>query len=386
MAERRPLIARRLRPGHWVAVDVFAAAVLAAGFSVPAVLAPGSARVPPLVAVPVIALACLPTAVRRRWPVPVCAVVLVAAGFAPFAGWQEAFVPLALALHAVALLATRRTAVAALVAALAVTAAGAAIGAPSWTEAASAGGFAWLLLGLAWTIGLAVREQRAYAAQAVARSAQAAATAERLRVAREVHDVVAHSMGLISMRAGIANHVAATHPEEAGEALSIIEETSRKALTDLRGLLGLLRDASGEQGGEQGGEPHLPDTLRELVAAIPDGHLRVELDVEPGLALGGEAALVVRRLVQESLTNVLRHAGPARCRVAVLTRARREVVVEIVDDGRGGAPRPGGHGLAGLEERVILYGGTFSAGPEPGGGFAVRARLPLPGGSGKDEE
>ncbi|MFI7468218.1 sensor histidine kinase [Nonomuraea sp. NPDC049646] len=382
MAERRPLIARRLRPGHWVAVDVFAAAVLAAGFSVPAVLAPGSARVPPLVAVPVIALACLPTAVRRRWPVPVCAVVLVAAGFAPFAGWQEAFVPLALALHAVALLATRRTAVAALVAALAVTAAEAAIGAPSWTEAASAGGFAWLLLGLAWTIGLAVREQRAYAAQAVARSAQAAATAERLRVAREVHDVVAHSMGLISMRAGIANHVAATHPEEAGEALSIIEETSRKALTDLRGLLGLLRDAAGEQDGE----PHLPDTLRELVAAIPDGHLRVELDVEPGLALGGEAALVVRRLVQESLTNVLRHAGPARCRVAVLTRARREVVVEIVDDGRGGGPRPGGHGLAGLEERVILYGGTFSAGPEPGGGFAVRARLPLPGGSGKDEE
>ncbi|MER6581617.1 response regulator transcription factor [Nonomuraea sp. NPDC001023] len=104
------------------------------------VAVPGSAQVPLFVAVPVIALACLPTAVRRRWPVPVCAVVLVAAVCAPFAGWHEAFVPLAVALRAVALLQARRTAVTALAAALAVTAAGAAIGAPSWTEAASACG------------------------------------------------------------------------------------------------------------------------------------------------------------------------------------------------------------------------------------------------------
>ncbi|MET9064079.1 sensor histidine kinase [Streptosporangium sandarakinum] len=381
MAERRPLIARRLRPGHWVAIDAFAAVALAAGFSASAVLVPEPARVPPYAAVPLIALACLPLAGRRRWPVPVCAPVLVAAVFAPFAGWEEAFVPLAVALHAVALLEARRTAVAALAAALAVTAAGAAIDSPSWTEAAPACGFAWLVLGLAWTIGLAVREQRAYAVQAVARSARAAVTAERLRMARDVHDVVAHSMSLISMRAGIANHVAATHPEEAGEALSIIEETSRKALADLRSLLGLLRDVSEDRDGP----PYMVDSLRELVAAIPAGDVRVELDVEPGLALGDEAALVVYRLVQESLTNVLKHAGPGRCRVAVGTRAERELVVEVVDDGRGGAPREGGHGLAGLEERVVLYGGTFSAGPEPGGGFAVRARLPLPGGSGEDE-
>ncbi|WP_204285958.1 LuxR C-terminal-related transcriptional regulator [Microbispora amethystogenes] len=110
---------------------------------------------------------------------------------------------------------------------------------------------------------------RAYAAQAVARSAQVAATAERLRMARDVHDVVAHSMSLISMRAGIANHVATTHPEETGEALSIIEETSRKAQGDLRRLLGLLRDASGDQDGP----PYTLDSLRELVAAIPVGDL-----------------------------------------------------------------------------------------------------------------
>ncbi|MCX4473064.1 histidine kinase [Micromonospora sp. NBC_01655] len=381
MAERRPLIVRRLRPGHWVAVDAFAAVVLAAGFSVPVVLAPESVGVPPYATVPVIVLACLPPAVRRRRPVPVFALVLVAAVFAPFAGWQEAFVPLAVALHAVALLEARRTAVAALVAALAVTAADAAIGSSSWTGVASACGFAWLVLGLAWMIGLAVREQRAYAAQAVARSAQAAATAERLRVARDVHDVVAHSVGLITMRAGIANHIATTHPEEAGEALAIIEETGRKAQADLRRLLGLLRDASGDRDGPT----YTLDLLRDLVAAIPPGDVRVELDIEPGLALGGEAGLVVYRLVQESLTNVLKHAGPARCRVAVGTCAERELVVEVVDDGRGGAPRAEGHGLAGLEERVILYGGTFSAGPEPGGGFAVRARLLLPGGSGEEE-
>ncbi|MFI7538592.1 hypothetical protein [Streptosporangium sp. NPDC049376] len=113
MAERRPLIARRLRPGHWVAVDVFAAFALAAGFSASAVLVPESARVPTYAAVPVIALACLPLAVRRRWPVTVCVLVLVAAVFAPFTGWEEPFVPLAVALHAVALLEARRTAVAA---------------------------------------------------------------------------------------------------------------------------------------------------------------------------------------------------------------------------------------------------------------------------------
>ncbi|MFF4414483.1 sensor histidine kinase [Streptosporangium sp. NPDC001559] len=382
MAERRPLIARRLRPGHWVAVDAFTAVALAAGFSASAVLVPESARVPTYTAVPVIALACLPLAGRRRWPVPVCVLVLVAAVLAPFTGWEESFVPLAVALHAVALLEARGTATATLVSALAVIAAGSTIGSPSWAEAASTCGFAWLALGLAWTIGLAVREQRAYAAQAVARSAQAAATAERLRMARDVHDVVAHSMGLISMRAGIANHIAATHPEEASEALSIIEETSRKALADLRRLLGLLRDASGDRDGP----PYTLDSLRELVAAIPAGDVRVELDVEPGLALGDEEALVVYRLVQESLTNVLKHAGPARCRVTVGPRAEHGLVVEVVDDGRGGGPREGGHGLAGLEERVILYGGTFSAGPVPGGGFAVRARLLSPGDSGKDEK
>ncbi|WP_343953739.1 sensor histidine kinase [Nonomuraea longicatena] len=137
------------------------------------------------------------------------------------------------------------------------------------------------------------------------------------------------------------------------------------------------------------------ESLRELVAAVPVGDVRVEFDVEPGLALGDEAALVVYRLVQESLTNVLKHAGPARCRVTVGTGAERELVVEVVDDGHAGAPqagrrlvdgsREGGHGLVGLEERVSLYGGTFSAGPEPGGGFAVRARLPLPGGSGEEK-
>ncbi|GAA4204408.1 hypothetical protein [Microbispora amethystogenes] len=126
MAERRPLITRRLRPGHWVAVDALAAVALAAGFSVAAVLAPESAGVPPYAAVPMIALACLPLAGRRRWPVLVWALVLVAAVFAPFAGWEEA-----VALHAVALLEARRTVVAALTATLAVTAAGAAIGSPS---------------------------------------------------------------------------------------------------------------------------------------------------------------------------------------------------------------------------------------------------------------
>ncbi|MEV6868083.1 histidine kinase [Streptosporangium subroseum] len=369
MVERRPLIVHRLRPGHWVAVDAVAAVLLAAAFCAAAWLASQYASIP------LIALACSPLAVRRLWPFPVFLVVLAATAVAPFAGWQEAYLALAVALHAVALLEQRRPAVVALVAALTLTAVGQALASPSWALALSACGFAWLVLGLAWTVGLAVREQRAHTARAVVQSAQAAATAERLRMAREVHDVVAHSMSLISMRAGIANHVADTHPAEARQALTLIEDTSRSALADLRRLLGLLRDDPADL--EVYGLAALPG----LVAGAASAETRVDLHVEPGLTVADGLASVVYRVVQESLTNVIKHAGPARCRVAVSAHAQRELVVEVVDDGRGEAPGSGGgHGLAGMRERVTMYGGTCSAGPEPGGGFAVRARLPLGGG------
>lgn len=369
MVERRPLIVRRLRPGHWVAVDAVAAVVLATAFGAAAWLAAQYATIP------LIAVACLPLAVRRLWPVPVFLVVLAATAVAPLTGWAEAYPVLAVALHAVALLEPRRPAAVALSAALTLTAAGQAVASASWASALSACGFAWLVLGLAWTVGVAVREQRAHAARAVVQSAQAAATAERLRMAREVHDIVAHSMSLISMRAGIANHVADTHPAEAREALTLIEDTSRNAQADLRRLLGLLRDDPADRETSYG-----LAALPGLVAGAASAEVDVDLYVEPGLTITDGLAFVVYRLVQESLTNVIKHAGPTRCRVAVSTYGRRELVVEVIDNGRGEAPGwSDGHGLAGMRERVTMYGGTFSAGPEPGGGFAVRARLPWKG-------
>ncbi|WP_329084065.1 MULTISPECIES: sensor histidine kinase [unclassified Streptosporangium] len=369
MVERRPLIVRRLRPGHWVAVDAIAAVVLAVAFCAAAWLASQYATIP------LIAVACLPLAVRRLWPLPVFSVVLAATAVAPLAGWEEAYPALAVALHAVALLEPRRPAAVALIAALTLTAVGQAVASVSWALALSACGFAWLVLGLAWIIGVAVREQRAHAARAVVQSAQTAATAERLRMARELHDVVAHSMSLISMRAGIANHVADTHPAEAREALTLIEDTSRSAQADLRRLLGLLRDDPADREACYG-----LAALPGLVVGAATAEVEVDLYVEPGLTVTDGLAFVVYRVVQESLTNVIRHAGPTRCRVAVSTYDRRELVVEVIDDGRGEAPGwGGGHGLAGMRERVTMYGGTFSAGSEPGGGFAVRARLPLEG-------
>ncbi|MEU8266361.1 histidine kinase [Sphaerisporangium sp. NPDC049002] len=369
MVERRPLIVRRLRPGHWVAVDAVAAVVLVTAFGAAAWLQAQHATIP------LIAVACLPLAVRRLWPVPVFLVVLAATTVAPLTGWAEAYPALAVALHAVALLEPRRLAALALSAALTLTAAGQAVASASWGSALSACGFAWLVLGLAWTVGVAVREQRAHAARAVVQSAQAAATAERLRMAREVHDIVAHSMSLISMRAGIANHVADTHPAEAREALALIEDTSRNAQADLRRLLGLLRDDPADRETSYG-----LAALPGLVAGAASAEVDVNLYVEPGLTITDGLAFVVYRLVQESLTNVIKHAGPTRCRVAVSTYGRRELVVEVIDNGRGETPGwSDGHGLAGMRERVTMNGGTFSAGPEPGGGFAVRARLPWKG-------
>lgn len=235
MEERRPLLVRRLRRGHWVALDVAAAVLLTAAFIVSA-LADGRAQ-----AVPVIAAALLPLSVRRVWPVPVLGVTLAATVASPALGWGEPYVAVAVAAHAVALLEPRRTATAGLLAALGGIMAAFALAGQPWPQVVSATSFGWLLTGLAWTVGLATREQRAHAAKAAAHAARRAIEEERLRIARDLHDVVAHSMSVISVRAAIANHVAGTRPEEAGEALTLIEGVSRSALADMRHLLGLLR-------------------------------------------------------------------------------------------------------------------------------------------------
>jgi signal transduction histidine kinase len=243
-----------------------------------------------------------------------------------------------------------------------------------------------LLITAAWAIGYSVRQQRAYAASRQEQAGQRAReqlaeerrarSEERLQIARELHDVVAHSMSLIAVQAGVANYVVGQHPEEAARALSSIEQTSRGALREMRALLGVLRT-------EETGLDPAPglDDLNHLAERAGEAGVRVDLDVRgerPRLSPGLD--LAAYRVVQEAITNVIKHAGTDRCRVTVAGQDG-VLTVEITDSGGGtsgnGRGHPAGHGIAGMRERVAMYGGQFRAGPRPDGGFQVTARFPL---------
>jgi signal transduction histidine kinase len=247
-----------------------------------------------------------------------------------------------------------------------------------------------LAIGAAWLVGHFVGARRAYTARlertaelerARAELARRAVTEERLRLARELHDVVAHSISVIAVQSGVGAHVAHTQPEEAAKALAAIEATSRAALTELRRLLGVLRQ-EGEPQGSLAPVPGLAD-LDALLAEVAKAGLAVKLQVEgtPSQLPAG-VDLSAYRIVQEALTNVVKHAGPARAQVVVGYRDH-EVTVEVSDDGRGvtaptgDGPARVGHGLIGMRERVQAFGGDLQVGPRPGGGFRVAARLPL---------
>ncbi len=331
----------------------------------------------------------LPLAVRRWWPVPVLLVVLVAAAVAVgFGAVRDPFVAVAFAVYPVALARPGRVAQAAV--AVAVVGVAAAVGgapvrpSPYWWWS----GPGLLLVGAvlvvgAWMLGAAVRERRAYAARAADELAERAVLRERLRIARELHDVVAHGIGLIAVKAAVANHVVASRPEEAGEALRVIETASRTALAEMRQMLGLLRAGAPVDGWESptpadlAPTPGLADLDRLAARAAPAG-LRVTTRLDGVDGVPESVGLTVYRIVQEALTNAARYAAPAACRVTVAA-AEGAVDVEIVDDGRAGAGGiEEGYGLIGMRERVALSGGTLAVGPRPGGGFRVAARIPWP--------
>jgi signal transduction histidine kinase len=215
------------------------------------------------------------------------------------------------------------------------------------------------------------------------RAAQAVA-AERLRIARELHDVVAHSMSVIAVQSGVGNHVIDSQPAEAKRALAAIETTSRAALVEMRRLLGVLRP-DGDDPSALTPTPGLAD-LPDLVGQVSGAGVHVKLAVlgdRRPLAPGVD--LSAYRIVQEALTNVIKHGGAAAD--VTLAYGPREVSVEVVNSagGRPGGPAgrpawPGalvdGHGLVGMRERVAVFGGEFAAGRLPGGGFRVAARLP----------
>lgn len=205
-----------------------------------------------------------------------------------------------------------------------------------------------------------------------------AVRAERDRIAREMHDVVAHSLSIIVSQAQGGAYVAGTRPDRAARALETIAETGREALADMRGLLGVLL-ASAPSAGDDAPQPGLAD-LPDLLAGVRATGLRVSEEQEgTPRRLGAAAGLAVYRLVQESLTNALKHAGPDATAQVRLVWTDEELVVSVCDDGVGVTPGDGGgHGLIGMRERIAVLGGSTTAEPRPGGGFLVEARLPLP--------
>jgi signal transduction histidine kinase len=333
----------------------------------------------------------LPLAARRRFPGTVLA-LCVASGLAIGALFlPPEFLGLAIlvAVYSVAAYGSRWVALAGLAAAelglAAVQLIQGRFGEPAaWVQFA-------LIIGAAWLLGYFVGDRHVYAARLEERTAELeqareelarrAVAEERLRLARELHDVVAHSMSVIAVQSGVGAHVAESRPEEVGKALAAIEATSRATLEELRRLLGVLRQDSEPQA-SLAPVPGLAD-LDSLLAEVGKAGLAVRLRVEGTPSpLPAGVDLSAYRIVQEALTNVVKHAGPAHAQVTIGYRDQ-DVTVEVTDDGRGAAALAGdgrggtGHGLVGMRERVAAFGGDLETGPRPGGGFRVAARLPL---------
>ncbi|KHD75160.1 sensor histidine kinase [Actinoplanes utahensis] len=377
--EARPRLAARLRPGHWLVIDALAAAVLAAVGLVS--VQPGALG--PLTVVAMTA----PLAVRRIWPVPVFGVVLAFSAMAPqFEVIRDADLARAMALYPLLVLAPEWLAAGAGVAALTTTLL-AILAAYDFhlDEAAGPMFSGGLIMTTIGAIGVAVRLHRRYVASERGQAAERAVSQERLRIARELHDVLAHGMSVITIQAGVARHVFEVRPREALRALEAIEDSSRSSLTELRQLLTALRaedaGALDDDGPALDPAPGLAD-LATLVARTNAAGVPVEVrtrgrrrPLPPGMELSAY------RIVQEALTNVVKHAGPARAEV-LLDYQPEALTIEVTDDGTAAGTRPGtgsGHGLMGMRERVAVYGGRLSAGPfpPPRPGFRVHARLPL---------
>jgi signal transduction histidine kinase len=324
-------------------------------------------------------------ALRRLAPLPCLAVVLAASVTANYLGvGADPMIAAALVLYLVATRAAAGVAVGALVVAEAavLTTSHSAAYIPNLLPRMAA---AAAVLLAAWTVGFAARTQRRYAAglreqaerqvQAQADRSRRALAEERLRIARELHDVVAHGMGVIAVQAGAAGHVASARPDEAVKALQAIEVTSRSALRELRRMLTVLRDDTGVPA-DLAPAPGLRD-LPGLIRRTGRAGLSVEFcQAGPAGQLAEGVEVAAFRIVQEALANVVRHARADHACVR-LDRGPQGLHVTVTDNGTGGSGRPAeGHGLQGMRERAALCGGACTAGPRPGGGYEVSAFLP----------
>ena len=333
--------------------------------------------------------ASLPLAVRSRWPVPVFFVMLAASVACGVIGLRvSTLIGPTYALYTVAVQADRTwslLALAAVEAGALVNGAEAGVGVnvtlTTTTSKGSTLNVAFTLLAqlTVWIVADSVRRRRAYSASLRERSLREALSGQRLQIARELHDIVAHAMSVVAVQAGVGSHLIATRPDEAAKSLRAIEATARAALSETRSLLSVIRDDDYDLV-SRSPVPGLDD-LQALVQRVADAGQPVTLRMEgQPRALPQSLELAVYRVVQEALTNVVRHTvPPVTATVVICYDEDGAVVVEVTDDGRGTGNKRrsgGGHGLAGMRERVCLLGGELSAGPRAGGGYRVLARLP----------
>ena len=369
-------------------------------------------------ALALVAVACLALAWRRQWPVAVLGISTAAVCIFTLLGYVNgaAMLAPAIAVYSMATLVEARRAAGLALATLTVLMASTAAANPFGKI--TGGGF-YLIPGLvigALLAGIAVANRRAYVASIQDRAQEDArrqVVEERLRIARELHDVVAHTMATINVQAGSAAHVLATRPEVAAEALQAIKAASKDGLRELRAILNVLRQADDADPTQPA--PGLAQ-LDTLVAGARRAGLETTLTVTgTAVPLPAAADLAAYRIIQESLTNTIRHAGPATAAVSV-SYTGDEVRICVTDTGLGqpavlargddlpdppdrrSAPKSagpadraaatlatgtGGHGLAGMRERAAAVGGSVETGSGPGGGFRVEARLPLPAAAGR---
>jgi signal transduction histidine kinase len=340
----------------------------------------------------------LPLVVRRRLPFTVFAVAaatMAVQGTMGFYSPTFALLAFNLAVYSLAAYGERRLAICGLVAWTGVlTVHLAFFVAAAWPQVEIADLYDvfndWVLLAAAWTLGQGVRHRREHAAELEGRAARLelereekarqAATQERLRIARELHDVVAHSLSVIGVQAGAARLVldADPDPTRAREAVAAIEATANRAMAEMRRALGILRDTerSGPALAPLPGLGQLPALLDQVRSAGLPVELTVKGTPRP---LATSIDLSLYRIVQEALTNALKHARAAGAEV-VVCYGDHDIEVEVTDDGRGpptSADRSEGAGTIGMQERVALFGGELRVGPRPQGGFGVQARLPV---------
>jgi signal transduction histidine kinase len=384
----------RVPARRWVADALLAAAVGAVNLATAvASSTAGTGRTPwrSLDGLGYLLLAIGPAALvaRRRWPLGVLAVALASSLAYSARTYPEGGTGLTgfVALYTVAVLVERRWLVAVAAAAAAALSAGMEVVFYGDTMFEGEPLYVAVVVLAAVSLGAAVRNRRAYVAELRDRAERAERTREeearrrvdeeRMRIARELHDVVSHTIGVISVQAGVAAHLLERRPDKAGAALATIRHASDEALGELHAMLGVLRQPDGRA--PLAPAPGLAQ-LDALVAQAEGAGLRVEVAVQDAAHLPPTVDLACYRIVQESLTNVVRHAGASQATVTVAADGDA-LVVEVTDDGTG-APASGNgarQGIVGMRERARALGGTLQAGPRPEGGFRVSARLPAGG-------